>query len=1422
MQSKEFIQQALEDLYYNHQGKLEMDELYNLLISKHSQDQQDITQKVHSVCGAQIDKGSLSFQCFDCSGDFNHMICIKCFDIKKHINHKFALRDSSGCCDCGDINSLNLGICDHHQGHAKINKQEIIAQISEDVQNNTQIFLKCLNNILNQLYLEIKPKSTNIPFYVKIYHLAVKKNFTKLIDIIQLQDYYESFNKALFYHNILIQYISWFIEVNHKNLFLITSILQQIDENSNQMILENIFERQLVLESLGPFQGEKIEKIFYAFHADDEFKQLTHVIFMNNYHKLHYFLFENQKVFKLLQGIYEDLENYDEEQNNINLQTIENTVAQQIQQEKLDNNHNFVQIYITTFRGQHTQFCTQKMLEIFFLPQNCSHYLQSLIKCQDIYFKDIDFGQDFSFLHLNLLSFRLDCTWFKYALINSLKQVLDDKFDSFQENIITQNDYEDFQKRQFIFTQLIHSFYNVKKQQQNYQIDKLGVQQNDLINAALIISYQSLQLNIFNRMFQSLRSLMPKIIGKRNLSRIILQQCYQKLNQDIQNYMNFEQIDNFYLNYLNTEFTSQNQKQICDSYNKLSLKLLKRPIIANLIFIELLVLEYFEGSFKDKQQFLNHLMQVLRIENLQDLRLLFNYLLVDSLQNLITFNFDQQKRLYFKYSSINKIQSQMESIDLACIKLYLFLFEQDGLQFFDEIFKKFRIPDKIIESQIYNFILLSIMASELEFWNVLQMVEEKIDIYPDELKSAINYTIINIFNLSSSLSYTDIEKYVQQLKIKTDQSLQNFVQQVCQLDQISKKFTLKKDLQLYFDPILFYKNKTIYGQLLDRLIDQRKSQEFINFGNYIQYRADDIIKQMKQNSNSIFFDIFILLTNKPFITQLIQKIQQQQTLQAYQLLNYLIIILSKQQNKIDEELFELIQSLIQHQSQNDQKGAEYLNQIINNLKQLFEKESNTFKEQNIQKQVFDKSKMKNKYLEKQIQFNNQLDVNLQSELLQQKFDENDYCQSCKLHLNNNDKYTPIFIQTFAKQSLYEIMPTALHNELNAQAFNLLNISSCKHQFHFECLTKSFKNLYQQNLPQWISSHCPICQQSCNILLPMTELDIHFDQFNLEVQAVLIELNLDQQFFQKYKDQENLILFEIFYQILNNILIQIFVQKVDFQRSSKIQIFQQFFKILQYTYNKINYKQNILNFKRGQIFILDLLLLIENYVMKLISKNDYEQEISNILLSLPVQNDDIVKILFSCFDIEFNEKLFKQEKNTKQLSFITDFYQIQNEISNQIAILLGNNFEIFRHRYIKNLCKKCGFFNYNFQKSKDIALCLLCLKTFCLGSCQNKQFGNLTIHIEEEHNGHSIYVCLSSGKVIITSYPIQLVNFLTLFYNNLGQELEQITYHNQDWNNYKLDMEKVDQISKIILLNQYQHIVRNALNDQNRQNIRRNL
>ncbi|CAD8205018.1 unnamed protein product [Paramecium octaurelia] len=1427
MKSQETINEALEDLYKYGEKQLGMEQLYNLFISNKPQDLQQQEQKANSVCGAKVYNDELSFKCFDCSTDFNHMICIKCFDIKKHINHKFLLKNGAGCCDCGDDSTLKLGICNDHQGHSIINKQKILQQIPPTIRGNTENFIRCLNNLLNLLYVELKPISTINPYYIKIYHIATKWKLRKIMDVLLLQDYYRSFCKALYFHNLLIKFIAWFIQVNHQNLFLITHILSQTDLNSNQLILQNLFERQLTLESLGPYQGEKIESIFYAFHADHEFKRLVHITFLKNYHNFRSFLCLNYEAFFLLKRIYEDLHRYDQTYNNMGLQQMEDQASEEIVEAQFEQSEKYLTYQaFTIFIGHHSQFFTQEMIEALFQPNISSPFIQILTESQELYYQNMNFVQDFSLLHLAILSFRVEFTFFKQVLMKCFKIILDDKFDSFQKKLISKDDYEDFQSRQYFLTQLLHSFNNVKRQNRRYELDNLVVQQNDIYNAALIINFQSSQLKLFNKMLKDLRSLMPELIGKRNLTRIYLYQCYLKLNQDIQNIGNyFDQIDYFYSFYIDYEITIQDQEEICEAYNLLSLKLLKRPIFTNLIFVELLILEYFEGKFIDKEDYLKYLMEVLRIKNLKDLKPLFNHLLIDSLQNLIAHNFDQKKRLQQEQQRIKCNSNEMESVDLAFIKFYLFLFELDGLLFFEVTFQKFRIPKKMIASEIYNSILLSIISSEIEFWNVLQMVEETTDPYPQQLKSTIQHVIINLFNQSASLSFDEIKNQIQQLKITTNQPIENFVQEVCQLDLISKRFTLKKGIQLYFDPILFTKNNAVKGHILERLIDQKKSQGFMNFGNYIQQKADAIVKQISSNTDSIFFDIFHLLANESFIKYLIQDIEQnqQQKLQAFQLLNYLIIILSKQQNKVDEELVEIIQQLAQQYKQNNQKCAEYLYQIIDNLNSLFKIGSNSLQQITSQTLISDKSKMKNKYLQKQSKFNEQLEINLHLGLPYEKQDENDCCQSCKLIIRKDDRYIPILISTFAKQNIYETMPTELYKMLKAENLNLLNISSCKHQFHFECLKDSFINKFNYEFPLWLISNCPTCQQSCNLLFPISQLEVHFDQFIQELEAILIEINLDLLSL-KNIDIDELMLFDMFYQLLINILIQMLQQKADFQRSGKVQIFKQFIRILKHHYKNIKYKQNILNFKKGQIFILDIMMLIENQIMGRINKSEFEQEISDILLSLPMQNDNIVETLIDCFEIKFNEKLFYSEKKKIQSRCIPDFYQTQNEISNQIAIYLGNNFEIFRHRYIKKLCKKCGFFAKKQNKGQDIVVCLLCLQTLCLGSCENNQIGNLSIHAKEEHNCHSIYVCLSSGNVVITSYPISYANCFTLFYNNLGQELKELTHTNLDWDKYKLDMGKVEQISKIILYNQYQQIIRNASNDQDRirENIRRDL
>ncbi|CAD8112169.1 unnamed protein product [Paramecium sonneborni] len=1412
------IDQILQT-FYNSQQQLNMEELYNLLISKNQVDLQQNTQKIHSVCGKHILKDNLSFQCFSCSQDFNHMICMKCFDIKKHQNHKFLLQGSQGSCDCGDVNIVELGICDHHQGYAKINKEEILQLISDEIKVNTKILINFLNDKLNKFYQELKPKSMGIiPMFIKIYHLAVKFKLQQILDTLNLQQYYEIFCKAIYYHNLLIQFISWFIQVDYHNIFLITYILQQLDEESNQMILQDIFRRQIIFEQFGPYQGEEIQQIFYLFHADNEFKNLTHSVFLNNFNNFLQFYEVNNEEFNTLQEIYFDLEE------GVDLKAKEVKISEQLKQMQIDrtvNKINSIYIFFTTFKNQHTQFCSPKMMEKFFLPENCANFLQDLVECQNKYYQNFIFFQDYSVIHLNLLSLRQNYGWFKNTLYNSLQQILDNKFEQFLNNILTQEECEVFLKKHFFLNELIYSFGNVKDYQANFTINKLNAEQNDYLSVNLIFRYESYQIFIFSTILKGLRSLISQVEGKRNITKIILFQCYQILRKNNLHKQNFQQIDDFLSQYFNKENDSVNQ--INEGYNLLSLKLLKRPIIINLIFIVLLVLDYFEGQFINNEQFLQYLMQIIEVNSLKDLRQLFDYILIDCLQNWVSFNFDQQKTLYYRYSNINRNSSQIESIDLAFIKFYLFLFGNDGLQSLEKTFQKFQIPDLTIASQIYNQLLLFIMASDLEFWNVLQMVEEKLDICPEQVKASIHQTIINIFNKQSSLSFTEINKYISQLRIKSNKNIENLVQEICQLDKTSKKFTLKKNVKQYFDPIIFQRNIITQGQLLDRLIDQRQTQSFINFGNFIQFKADEIIKQSKSNINQIFIDIFSHLANKSYIIQLIQQIKQQikQPLQTYQLLNNLLIISSKQQNKIDEEIFEQIKQLQQQLQQEDQKNAKHLNQIIDNLKQLFAIGESVFQQQSQQKQNQDKQKIKDKYLQKQNKFHEQLEADPQQEL-QQKYDENDYCQSCKLLLDSNDRYTPILVQIFAKQNLYETMPTTLYNLLNSENFNLLNISSCKHSFHFQCLTNSFKSKFDLNLPSWLNSCCPTCKYSCNLLLPLSELEDDYDKFTFEAELVLIELNLDEQFKQKHQKKQELVAFEIFYQVLINILIQIFLQKDDFQRSGKVQIFQQFLKILKYNYNKINYTENLIKFNTGQFFIIDILLLIENYIMKQINEIDFKQNIINILVKVPKKNEDIVKILFSCLAIDYNEKNMKYEQNLKIKNSINEFDTILSEISSQIAIFLGNDFQTFRNQYIQQLRKKCGFYNQNFSNSKDIALCLLCLKTFCLGICNNQQMGNLSSHVEEEHNGNSVFICLSSSKVIITSFPISIINCFTLYYNNLGQELQALTPYNLDWDNFKLDMEKVQQISKIILLNQYQHIVKNKLTNQHTDNIGRNL
>lgn len=55
----------------------------------------------------------------------------------KYKDHKCIIKHNiGGCCDCGDVSVIKQeGFCNRHKGFGKINSQEELSKISEELQN---------------------------------------------------------------------------------------------------------------------------------------------------------------------------------------------------------------------------------------------------------------------------------------------------------------------------------------------------------------------------------------------------------------------------------------------------------------------------------------------------------------------------------------------------------------------------------------------------------------------------------------------------------------------------------------------------------------------------------------------------------------------------------------------------------------------------------------------------------------------------------------------------------------------------------------------------------------------------------------------------------------------------------------------------------------------------------------------------------------------------------------------------------------------------------------------------------------------------------------------------------------------------------------------------------------------------------------
>ena len=50
----------------------------------------------------------------------------------------------------------------------------------------------------------------------------------------------------------------------------------------------------------------------------------------------------------------------------------------------------------------------------------------------------------------------------------------------------------------------------------------------------------------------------------------------------------------------------------------------------------------------------------------------------------------------------------------------------------------------------------------------------------------------------------------------------------------------------------------------------------------------------------------------------------------------------------------------------------------------------------------------------------------------------------------------------------------------------VQLSTCRHKYHFDCLEKNFMDKYDTSLPLWVAMCCPLCKTAANMPFKIIE------------------------------------------------------------------------------------------------------------------------------------------------------------------------------------------------------------------------------------------------------------------------------------------------------------------------------------------------
>ncbi|CAD8082537.1 unnamed protein product [Paramecium primaurelia] len=1393
--------------------------------------------QVKSVCGANIQNGELSFRCFTCSSDPNHLYCYKCFNPDIHLNHKCIVKNNiGGACDCGDEQTIfPSGFCSKHQGVSKYNYNQELNKISDSLKKKIENFIKTLCRIYLQLMKRIKQDHDlfNVRL-LKFYHISEKWLITPFKEVIDseydIEEYYRIFQQALYLNTILFKMCYWFTESRLCFIILLSQIFQsKLTQGSKQTILEDLFEVQVLLESQGPQPALKIKSLLFRFYADQQFKQFTQVCYLKQYQSM--WLQKKQKVTK-----YDNLmDDY-----LINLQSITSLLfayeQYQVYLEMAQAVKNYIQIYkksieitiglnLSDIHLQHNQYVAEKLQQIFFSHQYIQNIYEKIRDLSILVHSHVPISSFSQFECLLIFGFRYEYSFIDKIFFQQLQEVLGDYYQQFINGQITKEIIQNFKYDQFTITSYLNCFDLIKPQHLDIQEKNLTILQQDLNDMVYFFIFQGYAISVILDGIQKLfSSQFSTLQFQENISKLLLIQSYQILKKKCIGISVDAQLSEAYKKYIKNKNLSLEEQS--DRLSKIYLVLIKNITVVERVFTFFLSYLYFLKNFSSGTEFESYLLDVLQ-EDKKELKFIFYDVLSKCLQIYVSVQFCQNELIEQIYLGLTDQKDKviLESFDSSFLRIYLFLYDNEGFQDLIKIMNNRKI-EKFGSDKILCCLLLKILSSDLDMYNVCCSTLKEL---PRDLKLSLAKVIQNFYNLSTFLSFTNIESKFREMGIQVCSNLPDHILQICEVDQTLKQLKLKSEYRVIYDPAIFNIKTSINSQIVEKLVENNKSENEIHLGNGISW---DVELFKTNNYRIILYNILKRYCEIEYIQKNLDLLITEgfAQIQAYQLL-YIQIVAA---NYFMEQEFQtyapiliiqLEQILREIQSKDDIQKIQLLISEINKLI-IVVTPAVISQQQQVKDTKINLQNKKNQFKEKynKMQKSEFIQNMLESNKIKDNNDEIDgkVCSSCKLPLSQQSSVALMLLIKKPQTSNFSIISKERLQCFRNNQFNLIDIgvANCKHYFHSSCLIERFESDQQyrrQNDPDWIKIGCPVCKLPCTITLPiqrqLTNLDV--ESFNQDLQLFVTKNSVVNLF----EDQISTLktLSETYYNIFFDLLISLFHNLSEYIRSQKNLVFHQLLLILNAT-NMEAAKIKIIEqfqFQTENNLILNILSLIQKYVViekdlqrfkveAIFSCNQYDigNEIkTQLALSLDIQDELAYQA------IEFQKQIVKQENYDQY--FLINQYQLED----QLKSIIGLTFKEFYNKFFTKKCFTCGFYNKD-QKRGGYSMCLFCSKTFCTYSCNKDiKMGNLNLHANKEHNGISIYVNLNNGNVTLLCSPISIQDYLCLFYNQLGQKID-IQNPNSDWNSFNLDTQKVREISQIIMNSSYQAIIRNLEFKQN--------